>query len=161
MAATSKKLITEKLEQWGRLAQRQKQIVEKRDRELQPHKEQYEAACAAIVDAADEKLRPLQNQMATLAGELEVELLAGVKPDGTIAIPQLAVDAAIAQVIPTPTREISPQDLLKEIPAPDRNPAFWSSLKVMLGETTKLIGAKRVAELATTMYGYKVEIRLK
>jgi hypothetical protein len=161
MATSNKKSLAEKLNQWAKLAQRQKQIQERRDSDLQPFKEEYERSCASIVEAAEQKLLPIQQELTALASEIETALKAGAKPDGTVKIPQLVGDAAIATVKPTAVREIPAQDFLNAIPAPERTSEFWSCLKVLLGETTKVIGANRVEALANKSYTYKVEIRLK
>jgi hypothetical protein len=161
MKATRKESIARKLKQWSRLAQRQKQIEAERDRKLAPLTEKYEQACAPIMAAADARLSVLQQELSALASQIESELKAGTKPDGTVEIQQVTVDDAIASVKSTPTREIPAQEFYKAFPASQRDNKFWSCLKVLLGNSTELIGAQRVESLAKKTYSHKVEIGLK
>lgn len=161
MKGTREQTIATKLKQWARLAQRQKQIEAERDRKLQPLKDELELKCAPIVAAADARLTTLQAELSVLAAAIESELQAGARADGTVEIPQVAVDNAVALLKSKPTREIPAQDFFQAIPASQRNAGFWSCLKVLLGESTKLIGEKSVERLAKKTYTHKVEISLK
>src|SRR5262245_18257107 len=133
---TRKQSIARKLKQWARLAKRQKQIEAERDAKLAPLTEKYSAACAPVVAAADARLSTLQVEMAALASQIEGELKAGAKPDGTVAIREVDVDQAKAIVTSTAVREIPAQDFFKSFPASQRDASFWSCLKVLLGEST-------------------------
>jgi len=161
MKVSRKESIARKLKQWARLAQRQKQIESERDLKLQPLKNAFEDSCAPIVAAADAKLSVLQAELATLATQIENDLKAGAKPDGTAELFQVEIDKAVATLNLKPTREISAQKFFKSFPASQRNAAFWSCLKVLLGESTKLIGAQRVEQLAEKTYSPTVQISLK
>lgn len=161
MPKPSKKTIEPLLDEWARKAVKRAKIEKSLDLEIAPLRESYNRKCAAINETAKQKLVPLQQRMAELGAEISKQMLAGVADDGTIALPQVANDDAIAEVnMESGARDINPEKFFDQVPAAKRDTRFWACVKIQVGKAEKLLGdsINAIASKPTTP---KVEIRLK
>src|SRR5687767_1861193 len=116
MAKPNKKAIELLLEEWARNAIKRKRIIAERDREIQPLTEAYDKKCSPINAAAKEKLTPVDQRLADLSADITKQLMTGVSEDGSIALPQVVVENAIAEVKSNPgSREINPERFFDQV----------------------------------------------
>jgi hypothetical protein len=149
------------LRKWQKHAERQLEIERRRDEELQPLRERFDKQAEPIVAAAEKELAPVLAMLADLDNEIRTALLTAIRPDGTVAIPNVEAKAAIAEVTIDQKREISPVDFFATVPAADRHSNFWNCLRVQIGETTNFLGKPLVSRLAKFKRTYDVTIRLR
>lgn len=161
MPKPSRKTIEPLLEEWATLKARAVKIEKSRDLEVQPIKERFERQCASINSTALQKLAPIHEKLNVLTAGITKQMLAGVGDDGTIALPQVSTETAIAECKNEPgNREINPEKFFDLIPQPKRDSRFWKCVKILVGPSEKLFGdlVNTISKKPTTP---KVEIKLK
>jgi hypothetical protein len=149
------------LRRWECAAVQKLQIEATRDDKLRPFRERFDKDSAPAVAAADSLLAPIVAKLQELENELTIALLAAIKADGTIPIPQLLAKHAIAEVTVDQKREISPAEFFATIPAADRHSNFWKCLRVQIGEASHFLGKETIKRLAKFNRTHGVTIRIK
>lgn len=161
MAKPSKKTLEPLVDEWARNEVKRVRIIAQRDREIQPLTEAYEKKCSPINATAKEKLDPIDARLNELSAEISKQLMAGVGEDGSIALAQVATDAAIAEVKTTPgAREINPERFFDQVVAAKRDSRFWACVKIHVGKAEKLMGDV-INSIAKKPTATRVEIKLR
>ncbi len=100
MTRPSKTTISALLDEYARLELRRLAIEVKRDAELAPFKEAYEKKAGPVLAEAQARLRPIQERLQILAGDINAQMMAGVDEKAeTIAIPEVAVEIETTRAI--------------------------------------------------------------
>lgn len=161
MPKPSRKTIEPLLDEWARLKARANKIEKSRDMEIAPLKERFEKQCAHIHSQKNEQLRPLNDKLTTLSTEISKQLLAGVSDDGSIALSQVEVEGAIAEVkTKEGAREIDPEKFFEFTPPAKRDPRFWKCMRVLVAPAEKFLGDV-IDKMAKKPKSHSVDISLK
>jgi len=161
MAKPNKTLINEALDRWAKAKAKAVRIEAKRDSDLAPIKERYEKQCAPIEAEAKGALAPLEKAMSEARSIVEKELRLGINDDGSIALPQVVSEKAIAKVTSKDgDRVIDPEKFLAEIPPAKRNSIFFGCVKILVGKAEKAYGDV-VNRISTPKVVHVVEVDLK
>jgi hypothetical protein len=143
MAKPNKKLIEDLLEQWAKVKARLDKIEAAREKALQPFTTAYEKRCAWIHEDANERARPLEEQLKNFEADIARELGLGVDcQNRTCAVYQVATANAIAKVQTSEgNREIAPEKFFAQVPAAKRDSNFWGCVKILIGPAQKVYGS--------------------
>jgi len=161
MAKPNRAAITAALEQWAKAKAKAVRIEGKRDSDLASIKQRYEKQCAPIESAAKESLAPLEKSMREAAAVIEKELRIGINDDGTIALPQVTSEKALAKITAKDgDRVIDPEKFFAEVPPAKRDSMFYGCVKILVGKAEKAYGdiVNRISKPKTV---HAVEIKLK
>jgi hypothetical protein len=161
VARPNRSLITEALEQWARAKAKAIRVEAKRDSDLAPIKQKFERQCAPIENDAKEKLAPLEKQMREFGRTIEKELRLGINGDGTIVMPQVMSESAVAKVnAKDGDRVIDPSQFFEAVAPAKRDSMFWSCVKVHVQKAEKAYG-DIVNRISQRLPKHVVEIKLK
>lgn len=162
MAKPNKTLVTQKLDDWAKAKAKLNKIEADRDKTLAPFTSAYEKKCASIHEEANEKSRPLEEQLKNLEAEITRELGIGVNCEKrTCAVYQVATDKAIARVQTSEgNREIAPEKFFEQVPASKRDSKFWGCVKILIGPAEKVYGSV-VDLIAEKPWNAEVIVELK
>lgn len=156
------KTVEAALAEWERLKVRSQRIEADRQAELLAEQKKLQKACEPINEAAQEKLAPLQKKMKALEATIEAELKAGISPDGnTVAVAQVDVGGAVAEVKDSGKRYIEPQEFLKAVAPADRTSEFYGCLEVYVTKAAKFLPELVMNKLTKLNHKHAVVIRLK
>lgn len=153
--------LTEKLKKWQGLALRAEKIEDERTVQLETLLDTYDRKAQPINEDADRKLDPILEEMRTLEKEIETDMLAAIKADGSVPIAQLETAKAIAQVHTTGKREIDAAAFFRATSPRVRTAAFFDCLTVQIGKAEKFLDARTMARLAIKKLTHTVALRLK
>jgi hypothetical protein len=162
MTKPNKKAIAEKLDAWAKNERKRLRAEADRDLELEPHVTRFQKAVGPVNAAAEEKLRPLNEAKKQFEAEIMSMLEAGIdRETGTVALPQVEVERAIARVDSTEgNRVIDPKDFFDYTVAANRNDNFWDCVTIPIGKATKFLGSA-IERLAKKPTKFEVKIILK
>jgi hypothetical protein len=157
----NRKAIEESLAAWEKNAAKARKIEAQRDADLAPLTAAYEKKCAAIHEAANEALRPLQARMGQFGAEISRQMNLGIDVDArTVALSQVVSGKAVAEVqTKEGNREIGPVKFFDHTPAAQRDARFWECVKIQIGKAEKFLG-KTIDALATRPWTASVVIKL-
>src|SRR5688572_11915852 len=96
------------LEEWQKLRTKINRINADADGQLEDLIATFEAKAEPINTERDRKLGTALADLQKLEAEIGTAMLAGVKSDGTITLPQIETSRALARVTLDKKREISP-----------------------------------------------------
>ena len=158
----TKAQLTQKLQEWEKLKRQRDRIDAEADGQLEDLIVTFEKKSEPINVERDRKLQPVLDQLEELEGELRTEMLRQVKPDGTIGIPQLETEHALAQVLSTSKREIDAGAFIRATSPRRRNDsAFFECLTVQIGKAEKFLDHLTMKRLARAKVTHNVAITLK
>jgi len=161
-ATKIKKSAEPALEEWQRLALKVKKEETAYAAGVAVQKQKYDRAVEPLTAMYNEKTRAWRERMATLEAEITADLKAGISTDGeTVAVQRVETDSAVAEVKDAGTRQISPEEFFKAVPAGDRTPQFWSCVEVLIGKSEKFLPEALMKRLAKINHKHSVSIRLK
>lgn len=160
MAKPSKKKITESLNEWAELHARKAQLDADLNSLLAPIKAEYDKVAGPLIAANDELVKPVSARMQALFEQIEAQLKDGIGEDGSIALPQVVGDAAIAEVNASIQREIDPKDFFGAVPEASREAGFWSCVKILVQQVDKKFG-DAMDRLMGKKVTHRVTVRLK
>jgi hypothetical protein len=146
------------LKRWASLRAKKERIEAEREQKLAPIKARFERSCAPILARTQRNLAPVEAEIATLEAEMGAAMLAGIEKKGGIRVTRISTATAIIEVVTKSEREIDTQAFFNAIPPAQRNAAFWSCLKTLVGKAEKFLGA-RINEFAHAKQSHRVEIR--
>jgi hypothetical protein len=150
--------IAKALKRWASLREKKARIEAERDRKIAPKRARFEQACAPIFEKANADLKPVEEQLNAIEQEITRAFMAGVDERGDVKINRVATATAIAEVVTREEREIDPRRFFESVPAAQRNEAFWSCLKTLVGRAEKFLGAQRLKEFAHAKRTHRVSI---
>lgn len=167
MAKPSKTAIELSLTEWLTLKVKAMRVAARFAADTKDFKEIYERKCKPFLEKTNEKLKPINERLALLSGEIEKELRKGVDEDaGTIALSQVLIGltdaklSAIAEIVKEEgDRVIDARKFFDFVKPAERTPAFWGCLKVVIGPTVKFLGDK-INTLAKKPMVYKFKISI-
>ncbi len=84
---------------------------------------------------------------------------AGIAANGDIKIRHISVAQAVVEVVTKSEREIDAETFFNAIPPAERGTAFYACLKTLISKAEKLLGAKRVNELARLKQTHRIEFK--
>ncbi|MGE3439945.1 MAG: hypothetical protein AB7O81_30290 [Blastocatellales bacterium] len=160
MAKPSKKKITEALNEWAELHAQKAEKEQALNDLLAPIKAEYDKVAGPLIQANDELVKPLAARMQALFEQIEAQLKDGIGDDGSIALPQVVGDAAIAEVNASITREIKPEDFFNAVPEASRESGFYSCVKILVQQVDKKFG-DAMEYLMGKKVTHRVTVRLK
>lgn len=122
-------------------------------------KARFDNACAEPLSILEAARKERQPKMAKLKELIENELLLGVAEDGSVALPEVAVNGAIAKVAQQTTRTIETQAFLEATPPKARDAKWYECLNVLITKVDKHFGT-RFESLISTVSKPRVTITL-
>lgn len=146
------------LKQWSKLRGRAERINAEREQKLAPIKARFEQRCAPINSAAEEKLGPIREEMIQLEKEVEHVFLTLVKEGDGFKFTRVDIATAVAEVVTRTEREIDAKTFFDNVPPSQRNNAFFSCFKTLVGKAEKFLGADRLNQLAHSKRHHAVKI---
>lgn len=158
MNRTKQKEVEQLLAEWSERQAAHKRITAKRDRLLQPLREQFDASANPINEQAAAKLRPIEEEINALEKQIKAAMLAEADANGSVS--RLSTATAEALVTTTSRREINPQTFFNNIPEDEHGHAFWSCFSVLIGRAEKFLG-DGLGAIASLKHTHNVSIRAK
>lgn len=156
------KAVEASLAEWERLKLRAQKIEHERLADVLKAQKKFDEACEPINAAARLKLDPLNAKMRELEAAITRDLKSGISADGeTVAVAQVDVGSAVAEVKDNGKRKISPEEFLKAVPPAHRSTEFYSCLDVFVTKVDKFLPEAEVKRLAQFEHKHSVVIRLK
>jgi hypothetical protein len=160
MKRATEKEIAAKLKEWAKLRAKKERIEADRDQAIEPLRARFERRCAPILEKARLKLDPIEPDLISLQEEITALMLRGIAEDGELKLTRVATATAVAEVVTHAQREINPKSFFESIPPSQRGQAFWSCLKVLIGNAEKFLG-DRLKDLAHAKETHRVTITAK
>ena len=160
MAKPNKKKITEALNEWAALQAERAAAQETLNGLLAPIKAEYDKVAGPLIAATDANLKPINARLQALVDCIEEQLKSGIGADGSILLPQVAGDGAIAEVNASIQREIQPKDFFAAVPEASRESGFWSCVKILVQQVDKKFG-DALDRLMGKKVTHRVTVRLK
>ena len=158
----TKTQLSAKLEAWSKASRKRLKIEKDRENQLQTLIDTYEKKAEPINAQADRQLDPIMEDLHTLEADIRTAMLAGVKPDGSIEIPQIENQFALAQVTIDKKREINSAAFLRAVPPSRRNePGFFKCLSILITPAEKFLDAVTMARLVRPKLTPSVHLTLK
>lgn len=158
----TKAQLKEKFERWTTLSRKRQKIETDRRNQLETLLETYEKKAEPINAEANRQLDVFMDELLTLESEIGAEMLASVKPDGKIDIPQLDNKFGLAQVITDKKRHIDPAAFLRAVPPARRHePAFFKCLSILITPSEKFLDTATMSRLARPKLTYSAQLTLK
>ena len=151
MAQPDEKQIKLDIADWRKLTRRVASIERKRDAELAPHDEAYEAATSSITETYDGKLSPLNDAIKAIEERVDAELQRGVSEDTESAeVTSIEGDGVEVEFITSKTvRLVSLPALFAAVKPGLRKGKGWSDcFKIQIGKLEELIGKDKVNEIS-------------
>ena len=156
------KQIEEKLKEWEKLRAKANRINKEADGQLQDLIVTFETKAEPINAERDRKLGTVLADLQKLEQEISDGMLAEVKRDGTIGIPQIETLRALAQVTLDKKREINAAAFLRAVPPGRRQePAFFECLNVQIGKAEKFLDKPTMDRLTKLKLTPAVAVTLK
>lgn len=154
--------LTQKLADWEKKREKINKIEAERDAQLLTLIETFERKSEPITAAADQKLEPLYAELTGLEAEIGQELLGRIGADGSIPLPQIETDKAIATVLTDRKRQIDAASFLRNVPPRLRHTKeFAECLTVLVGKAEKFLDARTLARVVSVKLSPSILIKLK
>lgn len=154
--------LTLKLEAWEKLKKQRDRADAQADALIEDLLVTFEKKAEPINSERDRRLQPIVDQMNTIEEELRAEMLRQIKTDGTIGIPQLETDNALAQVFTDKKREIDAAAFIRATPPRRRNdPGFYGCLTVQIAKAEKFLDQPTMVRLTRLKLTHSVALKLK
>lgn len=151
-----------KLEEWQKLKTKVNRINAEADGQLEDLIVTFETKAEPINAERDRKLGPVLADLHKLETEIGDGMLAEVKRDGTIGIPQIETARALAQVTLDKKREINTAAFLRAVPPSRRQEnAFFECLNVQIGKAEKFLDKPTMDRLTKLKLTPAVAVTLK
>jgi hypothetical protein len=99
--------------------------------------------------------------MAELEQEITRRFLNEISDTNSSSFTRVDTATAVAEVITRTERELDAKTFFDNVPPSQRNSAFWSCLKTLIGQAEKFLGATRLNQLAHAKHRHSVSIRVK
>ena len=154
----TQKGIAKALKRWATLRAKRAGIEAERERAIEPHRARFERRCAPIVARAAERLRPVEEELGALEKEITLAFLSALDERGNLKFTHVACATAVAEAITREERELDPQLFFNSVPPDQRNSAFYSCFKTLIGRAEEFLGRKRLNELAHAKRTHRVSI---
>lgn len=155
-------VLKQKLEDWQKLKLKANRINAEADGQLEDLIVTFETKAEPINAERDRKLGPVLADLHKLEAEIGETMLAEVKRDGTIGIPQIEAPRALAQVTLDKKREINTAAFLRAVPPARRQePAFFECLNVQIGKAEKFLDKPTMDRLTKLKLTPAVAVTLK
>src|SRR5205085_2145564 len=151
-----------RLEAWEKLKKQRDRIDANADGQIEDLLSTYERKAEPINTERERKLEPVVSQMEMIESEIREAMLRQIKPDGTIGLPQLETEHALAQVLIDKRREIDAAAFIRATPPRRRNdPAFYGCLTVQIGKAEKFCDQPTMTRLTRLKLTPSVCLKLK
>ena len=142
MAKLSQADIKAKADEWADLGKKITKLEDARDAALEPHRQKYESAYAAVGRQHDPKIEKLQQQR----DELQAEVIGWLNAQGK-AVTIEATKAIAANEMKVGARVIDPHKFFEK--AKSKGAAAWDCVTVAIAKAEKLLGKTTVDEIST------------
>lgn len=159
MAKPNKKKVAEWLAEWRGLCDERAAVQTQFTADCKPAQTRFDNAIADFKAKYETEMASLNPRLKKLEEQITAELMLGVNEDGSIQLPEVAVNGAIASVAQTTTRTIEPQDFIEATPPKARDAKWYECVNVLITQVDKHFGTK-FESLITTVSKPSVKLKL-
>ena len=124
-----------------------------------PAQTRFDNAVADYRAAYETEMASLNPRLKKLEETITAELMLGINEDGSIQLPEVAVNGAIASVAQQTTRTIDPQEFIDGTPPKARDAKWYECVNVLITKVDKHFGTK-FESLIQTVSKPSVKIKL-
>lgn len=130
------------------------------EKKLKPHKETYDAATAALIEAHNFRQLETNTRINALEKEVEAGLLGSEQPDGSLKLTRVESAALVAEAATTATRKVDSQKFFDAVTADRRDSRFWECVSIGVQKAEKFLG-DAVNSISALKRTHKCTIRPK
>jgi hypothetical protein len=159
MAKPNKKKIQAALEEYRELTDERARVQTQFTADCKPAQTRFDNAVAELKATYETEIASLNPRVTKLESEIKAELMLGINEDGTITLPQVAVDGVIAEISQQTTRTIEPQKFIEATAPKARDAKWYECVNVLITKVDKHFGTKFEA-LIDTVSKPSVKIKL-
>ena len=154
--------LKQRLEDWQKLRLKVNRINAEADGQLEDLLVTFETKAAPINAERDRKLGNVLADLQKIEDEIREAMLAQVKRDGTIGIPQIETEKALARVALDRKREIETAAFIRAVdPRRRQDPAFFECMNVQIGKAEKFLDKTTMDKLTHLKLTPSVAVTLK
>jgi len=159
MAKPNKKKIIDWLSEYRDLCDERAAVQTQFTADCKPAQTRFDNAVAEFKAGYETEMASLSPRIKKLEDQITAELKLGINEDGSITLPEVAVDGVIASVAQQTTRTIEPKAFI-EATAPKARDAKWHEcVSVLITKVDKHFGTK-FESLIETVSKPSVKIKL-